>query len=736
MRRRDRFIIVVSTIVILVAAALFVSLSTLLSLNDDEAETEREQVYWFLDDGHLEIYGSGPMTERPWVSDHSRQIRTVTVGDRVTTVIRNAFRDCTLLTDVLLGQGVTAIGDNAFAGCVGLTRVSLPRRVTVLGNEVFAGCTALQSVHLFGSVTSVGQNIFADCSALTDVYFEGTEAEWQALTDGAGEGFLPEGVTVHYEYSLRQLTYVSNGDGTCTVYGVADGRYSSLLIPSLSPDGETVTAIGERAFEGCETVTHAVIPGSVTTIGNRAFASCANLASVELTSGLTTVGEGAFYGCVSLSRLSLPATVTSMGANALAACQGLTEITFAEGSALSDVGAYAFRGCTSLSVLTFPSAMPRVPQGCLEDCTALTEVFLPLSVKEVGEAAFLNCHALTAVYYVGSEAEFENVSVGAFNEAFLAATLTTNYGEPTSQIKSVGLLLSNDITITYYAILEEGHEGALMRFTMNGKTTEVEGVLSDNGRYAYSFTGVTPQCMGDTICAELVRDGRLLDRVESYSVLAYCASVMQRDAQSMGFSEAKFAAMKTLLVDALTYGAQTQLYSGYKTDALVTDLLAEMLGYQPTPSEILPTVADDVMHLTDTTREGSGFTGVGVRFDSSPALFVHFESASDVRLVVRGDGKELYMVDYAGKNGTQVYSMEGIYAVDFNTVYTFELYAMASGNATLIQALTYSVNSYAYRTVKQANENGEMTDMARLCLALYRYGVSAEAYVFADRPRG
>ena len=44
--------------------------------------------------------------------------------------------------------------------------------------------------------------------------------------------------------------------------------------------GDSVTTIGDYAFDLCSSLTSVVIPDSVTTIGNSAFSSCSSLTSV------------------------------------------------------------------------------------------------------------------------------------------------------------------------------------------------------------------------------------------------------------------------------------------------------------------------------------------------------------------------------------------------------------------------------------------------------------------------
>ena len=71
-----------------------------------------------------------------------------------------------------------------------------------------------------------------------------------------------------------------------------------------------------------------------------------------------------------------------------------------------------------------------------------------------------------------------------------------------------------------------------------------------------------------------------------------------------------------------------------------------------------------------------------------------------------------------------MYYTEGIHATEFDKVFTFELYE----GDTPVQTFTYSVTSYIYSQMNKTAD-GELTAMAELARALYRYGKSAEAYV-------
>ena len=54
-------------------------------------------------------------------------------------------------------------------------------------------------------------------------------------------------------------------------------------------------------------------------------------------------------------------------------------------------------------------------------------VIIPNTVKTIGDNAFGNCAALTDVYFVGSEDEWNTIAIGAGNDSLTNATKTYNY---------------------------------------------------------------------------------------------------------------------------------------------------------------------------------------------------------------------------------------------------------------------------------------------------------------------
>ena len=142
---------------------------------DDSGSCGDNVTYIFVEDtGTLTIFGTGAMTDYtksssvPWYSYRSK-IKTVDIGNGVTSIGDYAFSGCSGLTSVTIPNSVTRIGKCAFYACTSLTSITIPNSVTSIGGYAFYNCTSLTSITIPNSVTSIGGYAFSRCSSLTSI---------------------------------------------------------------------------------------------------------------------------------------------------------------------------------------------------------------------------------------------------------------------------------------------------------------------------------------------------------------------------------------------------------------------------------------------------------------------------------------------------------------------------------------------------------------------------------------
>ncbi len=128
-------------------------------------------------------------------------LKIITVPESVTIISSGAFNSSGVKRVVFAdGTKLETIGANTFAGCIYLTEISIPSGVAKIGESAFMDCESLVEVSIPSSVTEISAGAFFGCDSLTDVYYTGTEAEWAAISTGAGNEYLTE-ANIHYNYA-------------------------------------------------------------------------------------------------------------------------------------------------------------------------------------------------------------------------------------------------------------------------------------------------------------------------------------------------------------------------------------------------------------------------------------------------------------------------------------------------------------------------------------------------------
>jgi hypothetical protein len=180
-----------------------------------------------------------------------------------------------------------------------------------------------------------------------------------------------------HSYMLR---HNSSSDGRNIVY------QTSVKKVEL---GDSVTTIGNYAFQNCYSLASVVIPDSVTSIGNYAFESCYSLAFVVIPDSVTTMGGYTFYYCHSLASVVIPDSVTTIGGYTFQNCYSLAFVVIPD--SVTTIGGYTFQNCYSLASVVIPdSVTSSLGSKVFYNCHSLAFVVIPDSVTSIGSDAFGN----------------------------------------------------------------------------------------------------------------------------------------------------------------------------------------------------------------------------------------------------------------------------------------------------------------------------------------------------------
>lgn len=181
----------------------------------------------------------------------------------------------------------------------------------------------------------------------------------------------PDSVTV-----LKTLwSYKKREDGTIIITNYKggnriQGNHTEITVPA-NIGKSAVTAIYKEAFspfhdrvcrgrDFFKTIEKIIIPDSISEIGENAFDSCWSLRSVNIPEKVTVINARTFEDCRSLESIVIP--------------QGVTAI-----------GEYAFFKCGLLKTLVIPEGVEVIGDCAFSRCSALETIVLPNSLKSIGK---------------------------------------------------------------------------------------------------------------------------------------------------------------------------------------------------------------------------------------------------------------------------------------------------------------------------------------------------------------
>ena len=283
----------------------------------------------------------------------------------------------------------------------------------------------------------------------------------------SGSGAMPD-----YSLSLRApwydyryaITTVIVGDSVTTIGNYA---FDNCVGSTSITIGNSVTMIGTYAFYSCYGFTSITIPNSVTTIGNNAFYSCHGLTSITIPNSVTMIGNSAFSSCEGLTAINveashskyssnggilynklqdtlmvypggkagafeIPNSVTTIGYSAFSSCYGLTSITIPH--SVTTIGDYAFFRCSGFTSITIPNSVTTVGNYAFFGCSELTSITIPNGVTTIGNSVFSDCIRLTSITIphsvtnIGNGAFFNCSKLTAINVEVANAKYSSNEG--------------------------------------------------------------------------------------------------------------------------------------------------------------------------------------------------------------------------------------------------------------------------------------------------------------------
>ncbi|UOY07249.1 leucine-rich repeat protein [Muricauda sp. SCSIO 64092] len=338
------------------------------------------------------------------------QLASVTIPNGVTSIGNSAFLD-NKLNSVTIPESVTRIDEAAFMANQLQGHLEIPNSVASIGPGAFY-INQLTSIKIPSSVTFIGQHAFTDNLDLhlvmverdspptlhekafkdltnrsqidlivpkdrVQAYLHGDWTGFKSITeDVVDDTFISDNIT----YKITET--VPDKEVAVMDYDTSGGT-SVDIPPTANYQGIDfkVTAIGKWAFY-LNNLTSVTLPNTLTRIGDNAFQYNQLKGHLEIPNSVTSIGSHAF-GDNQLTRVTIPEGVTHIGEATFAVNQ-LTSVTLP--NSLETIGNYAFQN-NQLTRVTIPNNVTSIGTHAFQN-NQLTEVTLPNNLTSIGNSAF------------------------------------------------------------------------------------------------------------------------------------------------------------------------------------------------------------------------------------------------------------------------------------------------------------------------------------------------------------
>lgn len=294
---------------------------------------------------------------------------------------------------------VSSIGNSALKTCLEMTSVSIPNTIRRIGMWAFLGCKKLTSISIPASVTEIGSYPLAICPGLRSISVDKDNPSYDSREDCNA---IVETSTNTIIAGCANTIFPSSVKGVASAAFQGCDELESVTIP------RTLTSIAPMAFYGCSRLSHIAVEEDnpvydsrgdcnaiIETATNTLISACRNVVIPET---VTRIGNSAFQGCDGLRSLKLPGSVKYIGDYAFYCHSSIFSITMS--SSVDSIGSFAFGGCCNLRTLELPSTLSYIGTGAFCLCSNIADIYNYSTVPLLIDSKYTFQNVYTATLHV------------------------------------------------------------------------------------------------------------------------------------------------------------------------------------------------------------------------------------------------------------------------------------------------------------------------------------------------
>ena len=402
------------------------------------------------------------------VFENNTDIVSVTIPETITYIGSNAFGNCGNLKAINFNAVMCAFmgteyyrdeengwyisGKRAFYNCNAVKTLSIGDKVKQIPDNAFCDFN-IEEIRIPESVTYIGKNAFSNCDRLKDIFFFAEDCEYY---ESDSYQYISHSASVEksFFYDCDSVESVFIGEN---VTKLPPFIFNSLGIESITLP-ENIENISHGAFNDCENLKVINFNAkSCIQIGNYstsyenltvqpAFDNCAAVEAINFGANVEIIPHFAFWGVSQIEEITIPQKVTEIGGLVFGSAQigtmhyGATDcsesgISWHEVNGWGEGAQYEYFGRKpfySIENLIITETVNQIPDkmfnglnmstlvinaditfiGGFDNCLGIKELYLPDSIKEIKENAFIGCSNLATVRF---PEHLDSIGSGAFD---------------------------------------------------------------------------------------------------------------------------------------------------------------------------------------------------------------------------------------------------------------------------------------------------------------------------------
>lgn len=365
---------------------------------------------------------------------------TFVVPPFVKRIGSNAFHGCNKINHVLLPNSLLSIGESAFWHCSSISEITIPKSVCEIAGNAFS--KSVSKINVSGD----NEKYYTDGTILYD---RTNSSIVFACRNIKGEIRIPEGTSIIDVYAFYDCEQITSVVFPTSLKEIKDGAFMGCENLESVLFNDSLVSLGELSFGYCNKLKTINLSKSLTTINKDVFAGCdiecitipstlhgivnldqwEKLKIVILERGFETISKDFFKGCKTVTDVTIPASVRLVEANSFDDCKSLRNIhyegslkewltidwrcfakdwynLYIDGKLLTDVvldgstpeiRKQAFYYCNSLQHIEIREGVTSIGNSALNKTNISGNLFLPDTIEQIGEFAFLSCKNLRSI---------------------------------------------------------------------------------------------------------------------------------------------------------------------------------------------------------------------------------------------------------------------------------------------------------------------------------------------------